>query len=71
MRISVERTVRVYDDDHGFFVEAGPDSGGLGLCRIAYSDGDSAKHEIVIPWEMARALAGALDELASHEKELE
>lgn len=65
--ISVEHSARVYDDDHGWHVEVGPDGDGLGLCRIAYVEGDS-EHTIIIPWPHAEAVANAIFDLAPRAK---
>ncbi len=61
-RVSTEFRVRVYDDDHGFYVEARPDSDGLGLCEFAYSDGDADAKEIrfCVSWAMASTFADAI-----------
>jgi hypothetical protein len=66
-RISVEHHARVYDDDHGWHVEVGPDGDGLDLCRIAYIE-DGAPREIIIPWPHAEAVANAIFDLAPRAK---
>lgn len=59
-RTSVEHFARVYDDDHGFFVEVSEDKDSLGLCRISYEEHDARPREIVISWDMAHKLADAI-----------
>jgi hypothetical protein len=67
-KISVEHTIRVYDDNHGWFISIGPDRDGLGLCRVAYQeseDDSQSMREISMPWEHARAVAMAILKLAT------
>lgn len=61
-RITTELRARVYNDDHGYYAEVRPDSDGLGLCELAYSDGDKDAKEVsfCISWKMAEALAEAI-----------
>lgn len=71
-RITVEHSARVYDDDHGWFVEVTPDRDGLGMARIAYNEGDGtedSKREISLPWFHAEALAHAILAIAPKNKE--
>lgn len=63
-RISIERSIKIYDDDHGWYVEVGADADGLGLCRIAYVEDGDRTREMTIPWHHASALSSALRELA-------
>jgi hypothetical protein len=64
-RISVERSIRVYDDDKGWYVQVGPDPDGLDLCRILYSE-THQQREVIIPWPHAQELAKAITELSAH-----
>lgn len=64
-RLSTEHTIRVYDDDHGFFVQIGPDRDGLDLCEIAYfEDAKTERRNINLSWAHARAVAEAILKLA-------
>lgn len=70
-RVSAEYGCRIYNDDHGYWVEVKPDADGLDLCTITYSDGDekAVPKTITIPWEMANRLAvaiGVLSDLNPH-----
>jgi hypothetical protein len=63
---TIEQHIRVYDDKHGWYVTVRPDRDGSGACEIAWNDGsDAVKDErcIVMPWPMARLLAGAIADL--------
>jgi hypothetical protein len=62
-RISTEHSARIYDDDLGWFLSVGPDSDGLELCRIAYSEDGAKDREFTVPWEHAEALARAIYDL--------
>ena len=64
-RLTTEYRARVYNDDHGYFVEAAPDGDGLGLCQLTYSDGgaDAKPISFCISWDMAEALANAIDDI--------
>lgn len=66
-KVSTEFRVRVYNDAYGYYAEAKPDSDGLGLCEIGYSDGDkdSEYKSFCVTWEMARHLADALARLSA------
>jgi hypothetical protein len=61
-RLTTEYRARVYDDDHGFYVEVRDDRDGLGLAEIVYSDGDKEAVERVITlgWGQAEKLAEAI-----------
>lgn len=68
--ISVEHRCRVYNDSHGYYAEVKPDSDGLGLCEIGYSDGDrgATLRSFCISWEMAEALSKAILKISSLNK---
>jgi hypothetical protein len=64
-KFSIETTTRVYNDDDGSYVSIGPDTDGLDLCRIAYSDdGKTVAKEITMPWAQAMLIAGMIKERA-------
>lgn len=65
-RVSAEYGCRIYNDDHGYWVEVKPDGDGLDLCQITYSDGDANAETktITLPWEMADKLAMVIDVLS-------
>lgn len=61
-KYTTEYRARVYDDDHGFFVEVRDDGDSIGLCELAYSDGDKDAEErlFAISWEHAERFAQAI-----------
>lgn len=62
MAATTEHSARVYDDEHGYYVEIRSDRDGLGLAEFAYSDGDKDAKEIAFcaSWEMAEKYAHAI-----------
>lgn len=60
---SVETYTRVYNDNHGGYVQIGPDSDGLGLCEIRYVEEEQAA-TMIVPWQMALLVADAIRNLA-------
>jgi hypothetical protein len=55
-KFTSETYVRIYDDKHGSFWQAGPDRDGLDLCELSYHDGDGDEkpmHSFTIPWQAA------------------
>lgn len=70
-RISTERSIRIYDDDHGWFVRVGPDGDSLGMCQISYHEDEKdtrLERSLSLPWEHAEALAKAILDLAAQHK---
>ena len=64
MRYSVERRIRIYNDDHGYYWEVRPDPDGLGL-EIVYNEGGGKDvPATTIPPEVAEGIAHALIEVA-------
>lgn len=63
--LSTEYQARIYDNNHGYFVEVKPDSDGLNLCEIRYDEGNKEARDssIIISWDMAEAMAKAILEL--------
>lgn len=66
MKFSLEKLMRVYDDENGCFYQVEHDPDGLGCVSIAYQDSDDDKlvRIATIPPEMARLLAKAITEVA-------
>ena len=65
-KLTTEYRARVYDDTHGFSVEVREDGDALGLCEIAYNDGDKEAKDftIAIGWPHALAVAQAVTAVA-------
>lgn len=65
-RLSAERSCKIYDDDHGYWVSIGPCADGLEAAEIVYSDGDkdAKRITIVLPWDHMVALGHAIIETA-------
>lgn len=60
---TVEHHMRIYDDQHGWFVTVRPDRDTGDSCEIAWNDGDALPQDertITIPWTMARLVAEAI-----------
>lgn len=66
--ITTETLVRVYDDDHGWFVQVGPDADGLGLCEIRYEE-EGRKTSIIIPWSVAERVGIAIGDMSRANEE--
>lgn len=66
MKCSLEKFMRVYDDENGCYYEVRPDADGLGCVQISYSDGGEAQQRVAaIPPDMALLLAKAIVEVAT------
>jgi hypothetical protein len=67
-KYSTEHSARIYNNDHGYYVEAGFDRDGLDMCEIRYSQSDEEKDSKVnfppMPWPMAVKLAEAIIQIA-------
>lgn len=64
MSHSYERSIRIYDNDTGNYVEVAPDSDGLGLVQINQPLSKTDISSITITIEEAHLLAKALIEVA-------
>lgn len=62
-RFTLEKRMRVYDDDTGVYIEVREDSDGLELLEIVQSD---SKQCLVIPVAQARLLCKGIEEVAQH-----
>jgi hypothetical protein len=68
MKLSIETTIKVFDDTTGMYVSVSPDADGLGLCRIQVVEGNDTR-EIHFPWGMAQSIAQVLGRAATQELE--
>ena len=60
-RYSIEKFVRVYNDDDGYFWQIGPDPDGVGLICLAYGEGKGDPSELTsMPIDAARLVAHAI-----------
>lgn len=61
-KFSTEFRVRVYDDNAGFYFEAGPDRDALDCCELSYSEGDGTEPTYfpVMAWPLAVKMARAI-----------
>lgn len=66
IKLTTEYRARVYDDTHGFYVEVREDGDALGLCEIAYNEGDKEAKDttITIGWPHALSVAEAIARIA-------
>lgn len=62
-RFTLEKRMRVYDDDLGSYVEVREDGDALELIEIEQSD---SKQRIVMPIAQARLLCKGIEEVAAH-----
>jgi len=62
-RFTLEKHMRVYDDDTGTYVEVREDSDALELIEIEQSE---TKQRITMPIEQARLLCKGIEEVAQH-----
>jgi len=59
---SLEKVIKIWDDDHGTHIDVGPDSDGLGLVEIKQFDEDNkCINRIVMTQEEAILLAEAIN----------
>jgi hypothetical protein len=65
-KFTTEFRARVYDDNGGFYFEAGEDRDGLDSCELHYSEGDGTEPTYfpVMSWPLAVKMARAIITLA-------
>ena len=66
MRHTLEHLYRVYNDDHGHYIEIGPDGDGIDLIEIRSCNKDgkiesSGNARVTMPYEQAVLVAQALN----------
>lgn len=67
-RFTLEKLMRIYNDDLGEYVEIREDGDGLSLIEIEQSE---TKQRIVMPIEQARLVCKAIEEVAKHVEDRE
>ena len=67
MKISVEKFIKVFDDENGCYYQVGSDADGLDCVEIKYNTGDGFEENtgIVVPPDMAIGIANAMLEIAT------
>jgi hypothetical protein len=61
---TIERVIKVYDDDNGEYVYVGPDGDGLDMVELrAYTEGNRITSRLAMTKEQALLVAKAIKEL--------
>ena len=67
-RFSIEPSIRIYNDDDGYWWSVGFDADALGCVRVTYCDGGKGDEErecFTVPPVAARLIADAMNAIAN------